>query len=71
MLQEPYNRLYLFMIYKENTGSLLRIHTVAKDELERLLLLSQPLKSQDYRHETPLHKPVHAVLGFEPGLHAH
>lgn len=60
------------MICKENTGSLLQIHAVAKDELEKkLLLLLQPLKSQDYRHETPLHKPVHAVLGFKPGLHAH
>lgn len=58
-------------MYKENTGSLLQIHAVAKDELERLLLLPQPLNSQDYRHEAPLHKPVCTVLGFEPGLHAH
>lgn len=59
------------MIYKENTGSRLQIHAVAMEELERLLLLPQPLKSQDYRHETPLHKPVCTVLGFEPGLHVH
>lgn len=59
------------MIYKENTGSLFQIHAVAKDELEKLLLLPQPFKSQDYRHETPLHKPVHDVLEFKPGLHAH
>lgn len=58
-------------MYKENTESLLQIHAVAKDELERLLLLPQPLNSQDYRHESPLQKPVCTVLGFEPGLHAH